>query len=111
MRFLWSAVIALLFTSAEAAFAHHWPVKTEKEACQAVINRAIVAFKLGPPAQPWCETGQTDPTFFVVGLEAGLPCPDHQQTCSGLVGWFGVRKSTGRVIHWDVAQDRPSKPL
>ncbi len=106
-----TAATILLLTS-QCAFAGQLPVLTETAACEAVKARGVTVFHLGHRAHPFCEIStDAEPEFFIIGLHAGLPCPDHQDSCVGLVGWYAVRKGGSQVIRWDVANDRPGEPL
>jgi hypothetical protein len=72
----------------------------------------MIVFHLGHRAHPFCESSKNaESKFFIVGLHAGLRCPDHQNSCVGLVGWYAVRKGDFRVVRWNVADDRPGEAL
>jgi len=106
-----TTIAAVFSVGASSALAHHHAVTSNGDACQIVIARATQLFSLGPHARPWCDVEEdAAPGFYVVGLHSGLPCPTRDG-CSNLVGWYAVRVSNGRVIRWDVANERPGKPL
>lgn|SRR6185312_13989269 len=105
------AVVAALLLVSESAFAGQLAVRTETSACEAVKARGIEVFHLGRRAHPFCDYGGFDSEFFIVGLHAGIPCPDHQASCVGLIGWYAVRKGTSHVIRWNVANEQPGDPL
>src|ERR1700754_235097 len=96
------------------AFAQHQTVANENAACDLArmsVANFIDVKRAGPPSGWSCnavpeETGR----YFVLGLHSGVPCPEDQ-SCSTLIGWFGVRKDSGEVILWNMAENAPGGKL
>ena len=79
-------------------------VANDAQACVAAKNaftkhsgfpaaRITLCDHIGPARNP--------PGYFVMALHSDREC---DSICSTNLGWFAVRKSTGEVFDWDVAQ-------
>jgi hypothetical protein len=99
---------AILSTSAFASD----KITTEHAACEALKDRAakLLDQKTAGPASGWtCDFAyREDPAFYIMRLNSGITCP---YPCSNLLDWYAIRKKTGQVIYWDMAQDIPGKAL
>jgi hypothetical protein len=111
---LFAIVMALLSTPVFAGE----KITTGRAACQAIKARAskVLDQKIAGPASGWtCESGdirpdggEYHPAYYIMRLNSDLKC---SYPCSNLLGWYAVRKSTGQVRNWDIAQDIPGSPL
>jgi hypothetical protein len=87
-------------------------ITSERAACGAIKDRAskLLDRKIAGDASGWtCDVAYLDhPTFYIMRLNSGIRRP---YPSSNLLGWYAVRKSTGQVVYWNMAQDVPDKPL
>lgn len=87
------------------------PVRTEKAACERVKTRVSAARHFPMSTIAFCDmVGTVDSPrgFYVLALHSNRRC---EGICSTNMGWFAVEKRTGRVLEWDVAEDRLGQPI
>jgi hypothetical protein len=90
-------------------------VISEQEACDALLRAAdkhhLIA-QTAPPGHAYCEsTTPRSPGFYQFGLYYAPDVWPEDWIGSGLAGWYAVRRSDGRVFHWDIAEDELGEPV
>lgn len=88
-------------------------ITSEVQACTVLKERtaSIIDQNVAGPVTEWgCEVVPTE-DFFVIALRAACHLPRGEICGSTLLGWYAVRRSTGQVSEWDMAEDRLGKPL
>lgn len=86
-------------------------VKTEEQACRLVKARVVTVHRYSGSQLGFCDPGLGDddpPNYFVLALHSNRRCED---ICSTNLGYFAVRKSTGEVLDWDVAESKLEGPV
>ena len=104
-------VLAVLIATLPASAMAEDQIKTDEAACAALKKQAkLIGDPDDGPADKWgCEPVYEQGPYLVVGLHA--VCSDPDGCGSTLIGWFGVRKSDGKVYYWDEGEDTVGKPL
>ena len=93
-------VLTTIALSASPAVAT--PVKTEKAAC-ALVKASVSASRHFPISTiAFCDMATNPRGYYVLALHSSRRCDGF---CSTNMGWFAVRKATGRVYEWNVADD------
>ena len=88
------------------------PLTNEKSACSAVKARVAETKHTPMQAIAFCDfvSQATSPAgYYVLALHGKRR--DCTGICSTNMGWFAVRKATGEIFEWDVAEQRLSLPL
>lgn len=90
-------------------------VETEAHAC-AVLLEVVPGTNSAPKKSGdyYCRFSHLSSQHFVFGLHAIDPPPQSAgvpRERSDLVGWFAVRWKDGAVAEWDMANERPGKPI
>lgn len=81
------------------------PVASPEAACSRAMEAYTAAY-VQPLSTSYCDVIPDDaehPELYVLALRSGRECDD---ICSDLMGWFAVKKATGRVYHWEVGEQR-----
>jgi hypothetical protein len=105
---------AALFVAATllvAVAAQAGPVRTERSACEAVKARVVDALLYPRSRIAFCDViprASSPRGYYVLALHSNRQCDG---ICSTNMGWFAVQRSTGRVFHWDVGEDRLGLPV
>ena len=87
------------------------PVRTQDAAC--AVAKATVSARRRFPVSRIALCDMSDAVhrprgFYVVGLHGWC----REEICgSTLMGWFAVQKATGRVLQWDVAENKLGPPI
>jgi hypothetical protein len=97
------------------AYSTQGNITSEKAACAVLKQQAakVLDQRITGPAKRWfCDVADFGiPDLYVIGLHSGSPCAAGLDSCSNLVDWFAVRRSTAEVYYWDVANLELGKPL
>lgn len=104
--------VATTFSDARSA---QGIITNEKAACAVLKQRAakVLDQRITGPAKRWfCDVADFGiPDLYVIGLHSGSPCAAGLDSCSNLIDWFAVRRSTAEVYYWNVADLELGKPL
>ena len=80
---------------------------SEEGACR-TLKRAAVELCLSSrnlDGRYFCDSSPARSDHYVLALRYETT-PD-ELVGSNLIGWFGIRKSDGKLFEWDIAEDRP----
>jgi hypothetical protein len=106
------ATLAVASTLLIAEPANAAPVTTAKSACAVVKAHIVSRWHIPMRAIAFCDVIPSDSSphaFYVMALHGKRR--DCTGICSTNMGWFAVRKTTGQVFEWDMAEQRPGLPL
>ncbi len=83
----------------------------DEQACRLVKERVVAVHRYPQSRLAFCDpsiSADNPPDYFVLALHSNRRCDG---ICSTNLGWFAVRKSTGEVFDWDVAESRLAGPV
>jgi hypothetical protein len=86
------------------------PISNE-HACK-LLKRAAVELCLSRTnleGRYYCEDASERPEHYLLALRYETT-PD-EQVGSNRIGWYAFRKSDGKLLEWDMAEDRPGAPV
>ncbi|QIK77989.1 hypothetical protein G7077_02750 [Sphingomonas piscis] len=86
-------------------------VSTATAACERVKTQYAAANHFPVSVVAFCdpiESADSPEGFYVLALHSNRKCDG---ICSTNMGWFAVKKRTGRVFEWDVVEMRLGGPL
>lgn len=98
----WSLLPMVLVSLLQTGCAVSDRVSSEPEACERV--KASFADPAARARITACDHVMPDtnpPGFYVMSVQSDRQCDG---ICSRNMGWFAVRRSTGEVFEWDVAE-------
>jgi hypothetical protein len=104
----WAVASILLITEPANAV----PVTTAESACTLVKAHVVSRWHIPMRAIAFCDVIPSDSSphaFYVMALHGKRE--DCTGICSTNMGWFAVKKATGQIFEWDVAEQRPGSPL
>jgi hypothetical protein len=94
-----------------APSAHASPVGTGGAACAVAKARVAARLHRRLSSIPFCEplrAADSPRGYYILALRGRC----REEICgSTLIGWYAVRKRTGRVFEWDVGERRLGAPI
>jgi len=107
--------VALLWAAtalSSAAMEHLEPVRNPQAAFDRVKVQVAARYKVEVRKIAFCDMLSRNGSpkgYYVMALHGRRP--DCDGICSTNMGWFAIRKSTGRVFEWDVSDMKIGQPL
>ena len=107
---LWFALVAAGWVSSTIPL-HALPVRTANAACERVKTHVSVVRHFPVSAVAFCDRIRAKDSpkgFYVLALHGHC----REAICGSTnMGWFAIRKTTGRVFEWNVADWKLGPPV